>query len=293
MTAHDTFVASDFVTIDGVSLHFEFLHRRRGNSEIIILVHGFGASLQIWRGMASSLPDSIDVLALDLKGFGFSDKIDDDKYSPDDHARLLSAFIAIYSDDYIVTVVGHSYGAGVCTITYLRTLEELEESTVSRLILIDPAIYPQKYPFMVQTMRNPVNRLLTCILSSPEYRTHYSLKKLFAPANYHRITREHIAKYAFFLRIEGAERAIADVSRQLDDTDLETLTDNLNRITIPTLLIWGRQDPIIPVQNAYKIAERIQDASVKIIEDCGHAPHEECPEHTAMLVCNFCRRSVK
>ena len=159
--------------------------------------------------------------------------------------------------------------------------------------MIDPAIFPQEYPFMVQALRNPITRALTSMFTSPEYRTRFALRRLFAPSNYHRITDAQVAKYAFFLHREHAARAIVDVSMQIDETDPTALMKNLARITIPTLLVWGRHDPVISVENADRLAEYIPNAEVEIIEDAGHAPHEECPEYTAQLVSDFCKRSSR
>jgi len=276
-----------FESIDGVDIHYEYFRKEKTNNKQIIFVHGFGASLQVWRELAAFLPQEYDLIGLDLKGFGFSSKTDDGDYSPVSQARILSTFTGRVSAGKELTIIGHSYGGGVSILAYLSFLEAGSESLLSSLVLIDPAVYSQDYPFMVEALRQPLTRILGNYFTTPEFRVRFTLERLFAKENFSKITEQHIARYAYFLKLDGGQRAIADVARQIDQVDAVELVRGLSSISVPTLLIWGARDPIFDVSQGRALANAVPNSMLRIIEQCGHAPHEEVPMKTAVLIGDF------
>jgi len=112
----------------------------------LLMLHGFGASLESWKDIQPYLRTNFRVYALDLKGHGLSSKPHDNKYSPQDQADIVTAFIKNRQLTDVV-LVGHSYGGGVALLAFLRLSEHTEHNPVSTMILIDSASYPQPLPF--------------------------------------------------------------------------------------------------------------------------------------------------
>jgi pimeloyl-ACP methyl ester carboxylesterase len=76
-------------------------------------------------------------------------------------------------------------------------------------------------------------------------------------------------------------------ARQMIPPDIDALSARYATITVPTLLIWGRQDPIVPLNVGERLVKILPSARLEIIDACGHCPHEEHPEQTARLMNQF------
>jgi pimeloyl-ACP methyl ester carboxylesterase len=275
-----------YVEIRGVPIHFreEGTGHRRGPS--LLLIHGFGASLETWFDITPILARELRVVRLDLRGFGLSGKPKDRAYSPDEQAEIVAEFIE-KSINGPVVVAGHSYGGGVAVLTYLKLRERQLGDRVAGLVLIDAASYSQALPFFVAQLRNPLTRFVAENLTTSEWRTRHVLEKLFMDKS--RVDEARVERYARFLRLPGANHAIAEVAEQVVPPNLSELSDSLKTIRVPTLVIWGEKDPAIPVAFAHRLARDIGGARLVIIPDVGHIPHEEQPAATAEAILGFMR----
>jgi pimeloyl-ACP methyl ester carboxylesterase len=113
----------------------------RGQGRPVLLIHGFGNSIYVWRHVAPGLEGSCRVVAIDLKGFGRSPKPEDGHYSVYDQAALIRDFV-IARDLRDVTLVGHSFGGGAALVATLF-LQRAAPGRQARLVLIDSIAYPQ------------------------------------------------------------------------------------------------------------------------------------------------------
>ena len=104
-----------------------------------------------------------------------------------------------------------------------------------------------------------------------------------------RITKEQLDAYTEPLSMPGARHALLQTASQLVPSGAGELIKKYKDIQLPTLIIWGRQDQIIPVKVGELLAYDLPKSSLKIIEQCGHAPQEEKPEETIRLVMDFLR----
>ena len=113
-----TLAPASGIQVNGVRLNYQIggLKQPR-NVPVVVLVHGFGASLESWHDIYPHLCGDYQTVRVDLKGFGFSSKPKDSTYSLEDQAELLASFLKGLGLGRVV-LVGHSYGGGVALLTY-------------------------------------------------------------------------------------------------------------------------------------------------------------------------------
>ncbi len=125
-----------------------------GSGPPLLLIHGFGASTYTWRHVAPALAETHRVIAVDLKGFGQSDKPFDDRYSVFDQAELLAQLIE-EKDLRDLTLVGHSFGGGIALLLALEVDQRLK-GRIARLVLLDSIAYPQNIPVFFRLLDMPL-----------------------------------------------------------------------------------------------------------------------------------------
>ena len=254
-----------------------------GQGPPVILLHGFGACTYTWRHLAPELAGDHRVFALDLKGYGLSDKPEDGRYAVSDQAEMVAAFIRA-QDLHNLAIIGHSMGGGVALMAYFKVQEDTP-ARIKRLVLIDSAGYPQKMPWFILLARIPVvNRLVTRLLS-PRFATYIVLKKCYY--NDDKITEEQVDTYAYYGSLPGAREAVRQTARQIVPAEIEALTAKHKTIKVPVLIIWGAEDKVVPVKLAKKFKEDIPDSELVILPRCGHIPPEEEALKTNQLIAAF------
>jgi pimeloyl-ACP methyl ester carboxylesterase len=257
-----------------------------GQGAPVILLHGFGACTYTWRHLAPELAKDHRVFALDLKGYGLSDKPADGKYAVSDQADMVAAFIRA-RDLHNLVIIGHSMGGGVTLMTYFKVRPDVP-ARIRKLVLIDSAGYPQKMPWFIRLARIPVvNRLITRLLS-PRFATYMVLKKCYYDND--KITEEQIDTYAYYGSLPGAREAVRQTARQIMPADIEALTAQYQTIQVPVLIIWGAEDEVVPVSVGKKFQRDIPDAELVIFPKCGHIPPEEEALKTNQLIAAFLKK---
>jgi pimeloyl-ACP methyl ester carboxylesterase len=258
------------LTAGPMQLHYE----EYGSGEPIVFLHGFGASTYAWRYVVQPLAATTRVILLDLKGFGQSPKPRDEKYSVYDQAHLVRQFI--YEHDLRnVTLVGHSFGGGVALVTALY-LSEIAPERLKRLILIDSISYPQPMPSFIRILATPVVGALVTSFVPVKIQVRHVLALAYYDAR--QISEEAVTTYAEPLRMAGARYAIRETARQIIPSDLPELAQKYRQISMPTLILWGREDTIVPLTHGEHLHHTILNSRLIILDHCGHVPHEETPE---------------
>jgi pimeloyl-ACP methyl ester carboxylesterase len=256
-----------------------------GRLPAFVFVHGFGTSIETWHDIQPLISEHAAVYMLDLKGFGLSSKPADDAYSPINQADIVTSFVGQSKlSDYLL--VGHSYGGGIAVLAY-KKLHDLGIPPKA-LVLIDPALYEQELPFFVSALRRPLLNRLTLNITSASFRARYTLRRVFF--NQSAITDDRVERYARFLDLPGAHASFIKAAQTIDDTDPKLIGDSLRSIDVPTLIIWGSEDPVIPLGNAQRLKRDIASAQLVVIPKAGHVPHEECPDITAEAITKFYRQ---
>jgi pimeloyl-ACP methyl ester carboxylesterase len=268
--AHDF---SRFIDVADVELHYEFQDSKE--ETLIVLLHGFGANTYSFRKLLPELSKFGKVISYDRPAFGLTVRpkswSGENPYAYDYQIRLLDELINSFSRTAKVILVGHSAGAAVATDWAL-----LNQDRVKALILEAPAF---------RTFRSgpkPASKLLqSSLMNSVGPRLVAGFKKAGTKILYRSwfddsgITQEVFDAYYLPLEIKGWEAAFWEFMRNGVQS---TINQHLHEIKIPTLVITGDHDQVIPTRDSIGVSKNIEDAELKIVASCGHIPHEEKPK---------------
>lgn len=266
---------------DNISINYEKIGY--GDKKIVLL-HGFGTSLHTWDDIKSLFPKSEFTLYLiDLKGFGNSSKPEDDKYTIQEQSKIVEQFIKDVNTDSLY-LIGHSFGGAVALLTQISLLSEKSRTRISKLILIDCLAYMQEMPVFMENLRIPLLNKLTFRLPN-KFRAEYILNKIFY--NKKKINERLINRYAAFYNGDDLEYSFIASARQIDQNGHEKIVDAYKNIPTPCLIIWGKNDTVISLDNGIKLSKELLNARLEIINECGHVPHEEKPRVTFKKIYSF------
>ena len=249
----------------------------------ILMIHGFSANGYTWQQWLPGLVDHHRVLVVDLKGAGSSPKPVDADFGPQEQAFLLHRLI-LQNNLKNLTLVGHSLGGGIALLTALHLLEE-EPTRLSRLVLVASAAYRQPVPRFIALAARPRLGPLALKIIPASTIIRAGLRRA-----YHRpekITSSQVEAYAEPLRSSDGRRALSRMARQIIPPDLDRLTDRYPEIPVPTLLLWGREDTIVPLAIGKRLAQDLPRSRLAVLPDCGHMPQEELPRESLALFLEF------
>lgn len=255
------------------------------DTDTFVLLHGFGASSFTWRLWKPELARRGHVVLVDLKGFGTAPHPDDGRYGPRDQAELVRRLV-LELDLRRLTLVGHSLGGGVALLSSLLLLDDPRGAgRLDRLVLVAAAAYPQKLPPFVTLGRWPrISRLLFRGVGISNI-VEWTLRAIVHDPD--AVTAGQVAGYAGPLESPDARRALLAAAAQVVPPDLDAITPRYREIDVPTLLLWGRQDPVIPLWVAHRLRDELPRAELEILDACGHAPTEERPADSLARVTRF------
>lgn len=254
-----------------------------GKGRPLIFLHGLGASSYTWHKIAPALAKTHRVIAIDLKGFGQSDKPLDGRYSIFDQARLVQDYI-VRNDLREATLVGHSYGGGVALAVALNMMDARQRN-LSRLVLIDSIAYRQPIPFFFQVLRTPLIGQIGLSLIPPEVQMERALSLAYYEED--KVSPETVNNYASALYSEGGRHALLSTIEALDPVQADELSKRYKELRLPTLVLWCHYDKIVPVRIGLRLASELPNARLEVMRQCGHIPHEEQPEDTARAIKTF------
>ncbi len=262
-----------------LELHYETY----GQGDPVIFLHGLGGSLYTWRHLVGPLAPHYRLILFDLKGAGESPKPYDSKYSMFDQAELVNRFILQKNLQHI-TLVGHSLGGGVALLVALK-LTQQEPARLSRLVLIDTIAYPQKLPGVIRMLRMPVVGWLGLHLIPDRTKVRNMMETLYFDDS--KISSEDVEAYAAPLASPGAKYAFQQTARQIIPDHIDEIIGMYPQIEVPTLIIWGREDKIIPLENGVRLHQAIRNSQLIVIEHCGHDPPDEKAEKVVEALQKF------
>ena len=241
----------------------------------LVLIHGYGSSLETWHDVYPSLAARFQAVRLDLKGHGFSSKPDDKNYTLEDQARLVISFIKSLALKRVV-LAGHSLGGGVALLVYFLSQLSNAPFTISKIILINSVGYPQQFPFFVRSISHPVTRFLVYRIPA-RIRAYILLNNIFVVKR--KITADRIFRYSYFFDLPGSHNALEQTAKFIVPQNINELTSQFKDISVPTLIIWGANDNVVPIENAHRFERDIKRSKLVLIPETGHVPHEERPDH--------------
>jgi pimeloyl-ACP methyl ester carboxylesterase len=269
---------ADFADPDGVFLDVDGLQtyvwvRGPEDGAPVLLMHGFGGSTYNFRYNIDALAEAgYRAIAFDRPPFGLTAKPADYDYS---HAAQ-AEFVAALMDELDIetaSFVGHSMGGNVLAHFALRYPER-----VDKIMIVSGAILTGGAPGAVgDLLESP----LLSGLVSEAVRTFITPESLIeslesAYADTDLLTSEARERLTAPLRIEGWQDGLAGLITDSGDNTLDT--ERLAEITAPTLLIWGEEDALVPLEDGEQLVELIPGATLITYTDVGHLPMEELPE---------------
>lgn len=260
------------------------IHRSGSGEPSLVLVHGFGASGRFWRRWIPELERRGEVHALDLKGFGRSPIPPDADYSPLSQALHLADYIRSLGGLPPV-LFGHSLGVGVAVAATLRILDEGGARLPSALVLISGAVYPQRLPPFLRMAQLPGIGDLFLVAPPPRLALRLGIQGIIHPSR--SVTREQVEVYREPLMSFRRRRAILRAARQVAADDAGPVSSRLGEIHIPTLLLWGEADRVIPLGLGRRLRDELPDARLVEMARVGHLPPEEAPEESLAPVLRF------
>ncbi|MDP2800530.1 MAG: alpha/beta hydrolase [Phreatobacter sp.] len=264
-----------------VALHVEDW----GVGRPIVLLHGLGASSYMWRHLAPVLAKQYRVIAVDLKGFGRSDKPADGGYRIEDHAASIIALLRrLKLDD--VTLVGHSLGGAIALLLAVEA-ERAGDRRISRLILMNSPAFEQPPSWAISVLRLPLVPYVLLPALTPEF----GARAILNTGNGNSIPQPDIDAYARPLRDPGALHALIETGRGIVPVDFQGLIARYSRLTQPTLVIWCRDDPTVPLAIGQRLSRTLPRAELRIFNSCRHVPPEQSIDETERVVRAFLRRS--
>ncbi len=254
-----------------------------GVGDTFIFIHGFASASYTWRYLANYYKESSRVICIDLQGFGNSAKPEESNYTLEIQADLVRKFI-IDKELTNVTLVGHSFGGSVALSSYIFA-DELSKNRITRMILIDPAAYNQPLPYFISMLRVPVVNQATLELVPTEINSEVVLKELLY--NDDLITQEMVDTYSYYLRGNQAQNALKKCAMNMIPSNIEEITSRYSTIDLPTLIIWGEMDSVIPISYGESLDKALLNSQLINIKNCGHMPQEEKPIETINAINKF------
>jgi pimeloyl-ACP methyl ester carboxylesterase len=267
-----------YVKVGNINTHFR-IEGEKGPA--VILVHGLGGSVENWDANMTALGRKHRVYAVDLPGFGRSDKL-----------MIKSIFeLTTFLDNFMenqhidkASLIGNSMGGGLALYLAIQCPQNVE-----KLVLVDNAGMGKELGFTLRLLTLPmVGELLT----RPSRK---SMTKLLREIVYEpTLITDQVMENAYQLAIMpdamkallATARAGINVFGQKSELT-RTILKGLAGMKTPTLIVWGRNDRITPVSHAQVAASKISNARLHIFDRCGHMPQLEHPEEFNKLVMDF------
>lgn len=268
---------SQFVDVDGLTVHL----RDEGPREDpvpLVLLHGTSASLHTWDGWVEALAPQRRVIRYDMPAFGLTGPAPDGDYTIERYVRTWKAVLDHLGVQRCV-LAGNSLGGYVA---WAATV--LHPERVERLVLVDAGGYPYtstSVPIGFRIARTPVlGNLMREVL--PRSMIESSVRNVFGDPS--KVTPELVDRYFELTTRAGNRQALAERFRQ---TQPGALSQRVPEIAVPTLILWGGRDRLIPPEQGERFAREIRGSRVVRFDDLGHVPQEEDPARTVEALKEF------
>ena len=266
-----------FMPLDGMEVHY----RDEGNVNApvsIVLIHGTASSLHTFDAWTAQLKRNYRVVRMDLPGYGLTGPFPDGNYAMDHYVSFLRNFLDTLGIETCV-LAGNSLGGAIAWRFALA-----HPDRVDKLVLIDAAGYPsesQSVPIAFRIARwRGINRIFTFI--TPRFLARSSLKNVYADKS--KATKELVDRYFELSLRKGNRQAYLDRMGLKRDPNVHK---KINTILQPTLILWGEEDQLIPVENAYRFQHDLPNDTLVILENAGHVPMEENPSQSFEALLKF------
>jgi haloalkane dehalogenase len=268
---------SNSIEVNGLNLHY----LEAGQGEVVLLLHGWPTSAYLWRNIIPTLAATKRVIALDLAGFGKSDKPLHVFYSFDFYTDLIAGFL----DQLKITqanLVVHDLGGPVGLMWAVR-----RHQAVLRLVFLNTLIYPKL---------SWANRLFILATYVPYFKGRLSSSKGIKAAMRigmtTRLDAEGIAAYQEPFQDAVSQKVLLKTVQGLSIKGLKEIAHKLPDFKIPVALIYGEDDRILKdvAQTMQHLKRDMPHAELTAIAEAGHFLQEDVPEKLSQLLADFLNR---
>jgi len=270
------FAKGKFVTVGDKRVHFI----EKGNGKPIILIHGFLYHTVMWKQNIDALAKKHKVYAIDLWGWGYSERLKENEYSFERYGKQIVGFMDALNIKK-ATLVGQSMGGVISVYVAAHNPER-----VDRLILVDPAVIPYPMTTVGKIYQLPfVGEFMNAIpgdaLAINNIRTIWFYDKNKADDEY---CKEVLQPFC----IKGSYSSMMFILRNvLKEPYVEREANLLAKMAIPILIIHGREDKGVPLDRSQKLNDLWKGSKLVVFDKAGHTPHEEYPEKFNKLALDF------
>ena len=265
-----------FVTVDGKRVHY----LEKGSGSPVILIHGFLVHSAMWKMNIDALAERFKVYAIDLWGFGYSERLPTMEYSFPLYGKQVKGFMEALGIPK-ATLVGQSMGGGI-SVYLAANFPEI----VDRLILLAPAVipYPEstagkffKFPGVGEFLNSlPGDFLMVNIIKGVWF---------FNP---NKVTDDYAAEALRPLCIKGSQESMLYVLRNvLQEPFVAREAQELAKRNLNILIIHGRQDQAIPLNRSQALNKLWAGSKLVVFDRTGHSPSEEFPEKFNAIAMDF------
>ncbi len=265
--------ASHFIKWRGAELHYT----DEGTGFPLLMIHGFGGAYTNFSKLANIMKNDYRVIRIDLPGFGLSDfpEVTPNENYLQGYRDYLSFILDTLHLDSVY-VIGNSMGGAM---TWVLAVDHPDR--VKKIVLLNSAGYDSEEVagklamFKFKSVRGVFEKGMPMFLSWQGIRKAYYKDE--------QIEDSMVIRNNKFTNREGNIRHMLNLalSSQFPDTAL------IQQVTVPTLIVWGKEDEIIPVEHAERFHRDIKGSQLVVLDQCGHCPMMEEPEKTKELAEKF------
>jgi pimeloyl-ACP methyl ester carboxylesterase len=236
-----------------------------GQGEPLVVIHGGAGDARTWLKNIEALANNYKVYIPDLPGFGGSQPLDGDYYVPE-----LTEFVESFAENLGLQhyyLVGHSIGGGIALSCALKSPQK-----VKKLVLVSSLCLGKEIALWVRVLTLPM-RVTTAVLMALFRIIGWLVKALLIPIDL----------------VLPTSRARVHLGRSITTFKEQTLVlaNRLSELVMPTLVVWGAKDEIVPVRHAYAAAQVIPDCQLKVFAGCGHDVHRDKLREFSRLLTGF------
>lgn len=261
------FRSSDkLIEVDGLTMRY----RDEGpkDAATLVMIHGFTSSLESWDALSEALSSDYRIIRLDLPGHGLTGPDEQERYTNEDTVKFIAGFLDELGLETPV-IIGNSLG-GLTAWRYAAS----HPYNVQALVLISPGGFsingvtddPVDVPVMIKFY----------LTKAPDAGVKQALEALYGDPE--KLPKTRIKSFRDMMQVPGNGEAF--VKRAATFT-LPDPTQDLKSLSVPTLLLWGDKDIMVPVTHADNFVDAISNAKLTIYESAGHIPQEETPGRVA------------
>ncbi len=269
-------ITDETVEVDGVKIHY----LAAGAGEPVLLVHGWPTSSFLWRHVMPPIAERNRVIAIDLPGFGQSDKPLDVSYSFRYYDRIFEGFVDALGFESISLAV-HDLGGPLGLYWACQ-----HPKRVQRLALLNTLVYPNPSWAVIVFVLSTKLPMVRSLLTSP-----WGLKAAmrFGVHDRRKVTDEVVFGVQAPFQDDASRKALLKAGHGLSPKGFQEIAAKLPTLDVPVRVIYGARDRILPdvAKTMQRVQQDLPQAEVTVLPNCGHFLQEERPGDIGELLADF------